>query len=83
MTLHSIKPDRRFARKVAEASEIRYLCTFPRSFFFFKILFIHLTQKERERQRIQARGVAEGEGEADSLLSREPDVGLHPRTLKS
>ena len=24
-------------------------------------------------------GGAEGEGEADSLLSREPDVGLHPR----
>ena len=26
---------------------------------------------------------AEGEGEADSLLSREPDVGLDPRTLRS
>ena len=25
-------------------------------------------------------GAAEGEGEADSLLSMEPDRGLHPRT---
>jgi len=25
----------------------------------------------------------EGEGEADSLLSREPNSGLDPRTLKS
>ena len=28
-------------------------------------------------------GGAEGEGEADSLLSREPDVGLDPRSLRS
>ena len=28
-------------------------------------------------------GGAEREGEADSLLSREPDVGLDPRTLGS
>ena len=28
-------------------------------------------------------GGAEEEGEADSLLSREPDLGLDPRTLKS
>ena len=26
---------------------------------------------------------AEGEGKADSSLSREPSVGLHPRTLRS
>jgi len=24
-----------------------------------------------------------GEGEADSLMSREPDAGLNPRTLRS
>jgi len=28
-------------------------------------------------------GEAEGEGEADSPLSREPDMGLDPRTLES
>ena len=26
---------------------------------------------------------AEGEGEADSLLSREPDAEVHPRILRS
>ena len=29
------------------------------------------------------RGGAEGEEQADSMLSREPDVGLHLRTLRS
>ena len=29
------------------------------------------------------RGAAEGKGEAGFLMSREPDVGLHPRTLGS
>ena len=28
-------------------------------------------------------GLAEGEGETDSLLSQEPDLGLNPRTLES
>ena len=50
---------------------------------FFKILFIYLT----ERERAQAWGGREGE--AGSLLSRHPDVGLdtglilglNPRTL--
>ena len=46
---------------------------------FLKILFIYLT----EYKRAQAGGAAEGEGEAGSLLSREPDAGLHPRTLGS
>ena len=30
-----------------------------------------------------SRGRAEGEGEADSLLSREPDVGLNSRTWRA
>jgi len=38
--------------------------------------------REREREHKQGRG-AEEEGEADSRLCREPDVGLHPRTLRS
>ena len=29
----------------------------------------------------EQRGVAEGEGEADSTLNRDPDAGLNPRTL--
>ena len=38
-------------------------------------------EKERERERAQARVV--GKGEADSLPSREPNIGLDPRTLGS
>lgn len=45
-------------------------------FLFFKD-FIHLTE------RAQAGGGSEGEGEAGSLLNREPDVRLDPRTLGS
>ena len=44
------------------------------------VLFIYL------RERVCMRtswGRAEGEGEADSLQSREPDTGLDPRTLRS
>ena len=43
-----------------------------RSFFFFKIYFIYLFETG-----------AEGEGKANSLLSREPDEGLNPGTLGS
>ena len=49
------------------------------SFFFLKILFIYLTDRDHRyagRQR-------EREEEAGSLLSREPDAGLDPRTLRS
>ena len=36
-------------------------------------------------ERAQAGGAAEGEGEAEAAgtLSREPNVGLDPRTLKA
>ena len=34
----------------------------------------------REREGVQAGGGVEGEGEADSPLSRDPDVKLDPRT---
>ena len=40
---------------------------------FLKILFIHSWEREHEQE-------AEGKREADSPLSREPDVGLDPRT---
>ena len=39
------------------------------------------TETEREIGRASRSG--EGEGEADSLLSREPHLGLHPRALRS
>ena len=42
--------------------------------FFFNYLFICESKDAREHTN-------SGEGEADSLLSREPDVGLNPRTL--
>ena len=50
---------------------------------FPKILFIYLFDRERDtaREGTQARGV--GEGKAGFPLSREPDVGLHPKTLVS
>ena len=40
-------------------------------------LFYDRTGVKEHKQGV----VAEGEGEADSPLSREPDVGLDPRTL--
>ena len=40
-----------------------------------------MTQREREREHKQGEGQAEGE--ADFLLSREPDEGLNIRTLGS
>jgi len=33
--------------------------------------------------RERADGGAEGEGQADSMLRAEPDVGLNPMTLRS
>ena len=44
-----------------------------------------MIERERERESSYKQGEkqAEGEGEADSLLRREPDVGLDPRTLGS
>ena len=41
-------------------------------FFFFKILFIYLREKEWEG--------GGSEGEADSLMSRVPNVGVDPGT---
>ena len=53
--------------------------------YFFKrfYLFIYLRVRERERERKKTQAGGGTEGEADSPLSREPDVGLHPRALGS
>ena len=70
---------------------LSFLCSFPAptlslsnkyilKFSFFKrTLFIYLTQREHKQKEQQA----EEEGKTGSPLSREPDVGLHPRTLRS
>ena len=50
--------------------------------FLFKIIFIYLRESEHKRG-VGGEQQAEGEKETDSLLSREPDVGLNPRTLRS
>jgi len=53
-------------------------------YLFFKILFIYLSVRDWERKRERVgRGGAEGEGQADSVLSTEPDAGLGPTTLGS
>lgn len=53
-------------------------------FFFFKD-FIYLFVRERasESEHRQTEWKAESEGEAGSLRSKEPDVGLDPRMLGS
>ena len=50
-------------------------------FVFFLRFYLFDTEKETAREGTQAEGV--GEGEAGSPLSREPNVGLDPRTLGS
>ena len=62
-------------------TEKRYLRNFTScTNFVFKILFIYLREKETEREREHKQG---GEGEAGSLLNREPNAGLDSRTLGS
>ena len=55
--------------------KLHYNCS-----YLFKILFIYLIKRKREREHEQG---GEAEGEANSLLNREPDRGLHPRPLGS
>ena len=50
-------------------------------FFFFKILFIYLTDRETASER---GNTSRGSGRGRSRLpAEEPDVGLDPRTLGS
>ena len=46
--------------------------------FILKILFIYLLENACKREHKQAEQQTEGEGEAGSPLSREPNVGLGP-----
>ena len=51
--------------------------------FFLKILFTYLREREEKEREHEQMGGQRAEGEADSSRSREPDAGLHPRTLRS
>ena len=48
--------------------------------FLLKILFVYLREQKRAWAGVRGR---ESEEEADSSLSREPDMGLNPRTLRA
>lgn len=51
--------------------------------FCCKILFIYLRDTDQDSDRDSEREhELEGEGQADCLLSRDPDVGLDPRTQR-
>ena len=50
--------------------------TYLRSILFFNIFIFYLRERVSKRQR-------EGESEADSALSTEPDVRLEPITVRS
>ena len=47
---------------------------------FLRFYFIYLTGRERASEHKQGEQQSEGEGEAGSPLSREPDMELDPRT---
>ena len=50
---------------------------------FKKVLFIYLREKEWRCGERELRRGAKGAGQADSMLSTEPDAGLDPMTLRS
>ena len=52
-------------------------------FFSWFYLFIWVSERERERVHAWVGGGAEAEGEADSPLSREPNMRVESRTLRS
>ena len=57
----------------------------PESVSWFHFLFfkIYLFERERERERMGRGNRGRGrESQAGSLVSIEPDMGLHPRTLR-
>ena len=56
------------------------MCKFKTFYFYFKD-FIRLFISLREKERVG--GGVEGNGQADSTLSAEPDPGLDPTALRS
>ena len=52
-------------------------------YFFFRKDFIYLFDRENKRAQTGRVTEVEGEEEPDFPLSREPNAGLHPRTLGS
>ena len=57
------------------------MATDPQPHSFFYIDFIYLFDRQRSQVGREAGREREREEEAGSLRSREPDVGLDPRTL--
>ena len=53
--------------------------SFKSALFYFKEYFTYLFDGESEQVRAHTQAGGAGEGEADSWLSRKPDVGLDPR----
>lgn len=66
------------ARKVCNKM-VSYLALCFLFVLFFNILSIYF----RERERASTGGGAEGEGQADSTLSMEPEAALNLRTPRS
>ena len=62
-------------RSFCDGNSVIYL------FIYFLKDFIYLF--DRERSQVDGEAGREREREAGSLLSREPDAGLDPRTLRS
>ena len=59
-------------------------CEFNSILFYFKdFIYLFVRERESESEHRQTEWKAEAEGEAGSLWSKEPDVGLDPRTLGS
>ena len=50
---------------------------------FKDFIYLFICERESESEHRQTEWKAESEGEAGSLQSKEPDVGLDPRTLGS
>ena len=61
--------------------KVRFLLFHPQKFLFsFFVFFLDFTYLFEREIVYKWKGEAEREGEADSLLSREPDAELDPRT---
>jgi len=84
--VHQVSVERVAAYLICHLLYVKgFFCLTVFRIFFFSSVFckilkrFYLFDTEREREHKQA----EREGEAGSLLSKEPDVGLSPRTLGS